>query len=148
MPIGTESLKRATAKRTNDEARAETVVPDAVIEAAIADVDYKREKSCPTLVESIKNRGLILPIVVVKDGDRLKVVDGTKRLNAARELGLTTIKVVAIDGDAKKIKAELKKFGKTERNASDCAPCSANLREVKFDAIKRLGDEEMPIYLL
>ncbi len=148
MPIGKDSVKRAvTAKKvakTETEATAYNMV-----EVSVADVSCRAAKACPALVNSVKENGVILPVVVIKDGDSLKLLDGAKRLNALKELKIPVVKAVVISGDVKKIKAELKK----------CAPesCAAkpaeeskplDVKEEKFGLIKRLGEDDFPVYLL
>lgn len=68
----------------------------------MADISYRSGKACPALAESIKENGVILPVILVKDGESLKVVDGAKRLNALKELGVTSVKAVILGDDAKK----------------------------------------------
>lgn len=143
MPIGKDSVKRAvTAKKTKKNST--SVNESVLIDVAIADISYKSSKACPVLVESVKKNGVLLPIVAVKDGETLKLVDGAKRLNALKETGATTVKAVLVDGDVKKIKAELKKFAPS----AACEENPVDLREQKFEAVKRLGESEMPVYLL
>lgn len=101
MSIGKDSVKRAAAtKKTakHAEKKAETTIA----EVAVADISYRSGKACPALAESIKENGVILPVILVKDGESLKVVDGAKRLNALKELGVTSVKAVILGDDAKK----------------------------------------------
>ena len=147
MAVGKDSLKRAVTKKKIEK---EEVKPlNAVVEASIKDIAYRPAKACPTLVQSIKENGMLLPIVVVKDGEALKVVDGAKRLNALRELGISVVKAVVIEGDAKKIKAELKKCGAScEIRKPEMAEAVGDVKEEKFTLIKKLGEDDFPVYLL
>ncbi len=147
MAVGKDSLKRAVTKKKIEK---EEVKPlNAVVEASIKDIAYRPAKACPTLVQSIKENGMLLPIVVVKDGEALKVVDGVKRLNALRELGISVVKAVVIEGDAKKIKAELKKCGAScEIRKPETAEAVGDVKEEKFTLIKKLGEDDFPVYLL
>lgn len=147
MPVGKDSLKRAVTKK---KAEKEEIKPqDVVVEVSVKDVSFRAAKACPTLVKSIKDNGVLLPIVVVKDGDSLKAVDGAKRLNALRDLGIPVVKAVVIDGDAKKIKAELKKCGVScEMKQNEAAVPCGDVKEEKFTLIKRLGEDDFPVYLL
>lgn len=50
------------------------------------------------MVESIKNYGVIVPIVVQKKGLKYEILSGHNRANAAREAGLTQIPTVIKEG--------------------------------------------------
>jgi ParB family chromosome partitioning protein len=50
------------------------------------------------MVESIKNYGVIVPIVVQKKGLKYEILSGHNRANAAREAGLNTIPTVVKEG--------------------------------------------------
>jgi len=78
-----------------------------------------------------------LPIVVT-GGEKFKVVDGAKRLNALAELGVKTVKAVVIDAEEKAVAAELKKYSEK----------AVDPREEKFRLIERLPTGDLPIYLL
>lgn len=150
MPIGKDSLKRAAiVKKTAKTEEKEQVT--AIAEVAVSDISYRAAKAYPVLVESIKNCGVLVPVVLAKDGDSLKVIDGAKRLNALKELGISVVKAVVLGGEAKKIKAELKKCGAspecTARTAESATP-AADVKEEKFVLIKRLGSDDFPVYLL
>lgn len=157
MSIGKDSVKRAAAtKKTakHTEKKAETTIA----EVAVADISYRSGKACPALAESIKGNGVILPVILVKDGESLKVVDGAKRLNALKELGVTSVKAVILGDDAKKVKAELKKCGQAADCATECSgkpvektvgtQSATDVKEEKFNLVKRLGDDDFPVYLL
>ena len=165
MSIGKDSVKRAAAtKKTakHTEKKAETTIA----EVAVADISYRSGKACPALAESIKENGVILPVILVKDGESLKVVDGAKRLNALKELGVTSVKAVVLGGDAKKVKAELKKCGRAAACAAECSDKpvetpsathvvtsaetqnAVDVKEEKFNLVKRLDDDDFPVYLL
>ena len=45
------------------------------------------------LEASIRHRGVMVPLIVRKSGNRFVVVDGERRLRAAREIGLSQIEV-------------------------------------------------------
>lgn len=53
------------------------------------------------MVESIKNYGVIVPIVVQKKGLKYEILSGHNRANAAREAGLNTIPTVIKEGLSK-----------------------------------------------
>ena len=157
MSIGKDSVKRAAAtKKTakHAEKKAETTIA----EVAVADISYRSGKACPALAESIKENGVILPVILVKDGESLKVVDGAKRLNAMKELGVTSVKAVILGDDAKKVKAELKKCGRAADCATECSgkpvekavgtQSATDVKEEKFNLVKRLDEDDFPVYLL
>lgn len=157
MSIGKDSVKRAAAtKKTakHAEKKAETTIA----EVAVADISYRSGKACPALAESIKGNGVILPVILVKDGESLKVVDGAKRLNALKELGVTSVKAVILGDDAKKVKAELKKCGRAADCATECSgkpvektvgtQSATDVKEEKFNLVKRLDENDFPVYLL
>lgn len=157
MSIGKDSVKRAAAtKKTakHAEKKAETTIA----EVAVADISYRSGKACPALAESIKGNGVILPVILVKDGESLKVVDGAKRLNALKELGVTSVKAVILGDDAKKVKAELKKCGRAADCATECSgkpvektvgtQSATDIKEEKFNLVKRLDEDDFPVYLL
>ncbi len=54
---------------------------------------YINDKNYKDLVESIRENGIIFPIIITKN---YKVIDGQKRINAARECGLKIIPVEII----------------------------------------------------
>ncbi len=56
-------------------------------------VDYNQEKLAD-LVASIKERGVLQPILVRKKDDRFEVIAGERRLKAARTIGLEEIPVI------------------------------------------------------
>lgn len=165
MSIGKDSVKRAAAtKKTakHAEKKAETTIA----EVAVADISYRSGKACPALAESIKGNGVILPVILIKDGESLKVVDGAKRLNALKELGVTSVKAVILGDDAKKVKAELKKCGRAADCATECSgkpaektagksvekavgtQSATDVKEEKFNLVKRLDEDDFPVYLL
>lgn len=61
------------------------------------------EDEMATLVESIKQHGLIQPIVVSKQGDIYQIVAGERRWRAAQLAGFTTIPVVIKDYSSEQI---------------------------------------------
>ena len=57
---------------------------------------FDKEK-IETLAQSIKDHGVIQPLVVVKNGDRYSIVAGERRWRAAKAAGITEIPVVVKD---------------------------------------------------
>jgi ParB family chromosome partitioning protein len=60
---------------------------------AIASEDPK----LPLLIDSIRQFGVLVPIVVARRGDRYFLVDGERRYTAAKTLGLPTVPAYIID---------------------------------------------------
>lgn len=52
------------------------------------------EKEMAGLIESIRENGILVPLMVVERNNRLEVVDGDRRLNAAWQAGVKQIPVV------------------------------------------------------
>lgn len=148
MPIGKDSVKRAVTAKKVAKPEFETTEYN-MVEVSVADISYRAAKACPVLVESVKENGVILPVVVIKDGDSLKLLDGAKRLNALKELKIPVVKAVVLNGDVKKIKAELKKCTPENCEAKPIEECKPlDVKEEKFELVKRLGEDDFPVYLL
>lgn len=55
------------------------------------------EQAIKELAESIKEHGLIQPIIVRKDGDKYTIIAGERRYRAAKSIGLKTIPAIVKD---------------------------------------------------
>ena len=141
MPVGKGSLKRVGLEKKSEII---TLTPNNVVEILVDGVVCKNVTDNKKTEESVKKYGVILPIIVEETAEGLKVVDGAKRVCALKTLGVKTVKAVVIS-DGKGISAELKKFEKTVKVAEKK---EKSIHEEKFDMVKRLGEEEMPVYLL
>lgn len=51
------------------------------------------------LIASIKEHGILQPLVVTKDGDKYELIAGERRLRASRTLGLKTVPVIVRDAN-------------------------------------------------
>lgn len=69
--------------------RIDKILPNPVQPRRVFEADEMR-----ALAESIREVGLIHPVVVVKSGDWFVLVDGERRYRACRSLGMTEIEVV------------------------------------------------------
>ncbi|MEK6375689.1 MAG: ParB/RepB/Spo0J family partition protein [Acidobacteriota bacterium] len=65
------------------------------------------ESSIDELARSVREHGIVQPLVVMRAGDRYKLIAGERRFRAAQKAGLTTVPVVVKDlvksGDALEI---------------------------------------------
>ena len=142
MSVGKGSLKRAATATATAPKNTGLAKNNEVVELEISSLKFKKEKENAAMLASVKAFGVLLPIVVVKDGDNLKVIDGAKRLTALCELGVKTVKAVVSESDGKKLSAELKKFKDDKKTVE-----KFDIHEEKFNAVKALGDD-LPVYLL
>lgn len=55
------------------------------------------------LTESVRQRGILQPIIVKRDGDRYLIMAGERRYRAARAAGLTVVPAIVRDDDANEI---------------------------------------------
>lgn len=60
------------------------------------------DASLNELMDSIKNYGIIQPLVVVKKGDNYELIAGERRLRASKEIGLKEVPVIVRDMDQQK----------------------------------------------
>lgn len=162
MAVGKGSLNRVVAKTKKSEIV--TLLPNNVVELDVSAITFKKVADNAGMTESVKAYGVILPIIVEDNNGKLKVIDGAKRLTALKELGVKTVKAVVVNADGKKVSGELKKFEPKQKVVEKVVEVEkivekvvekkvivkekANIHEEKFNVIKRLGEEEMPIYLL
>ncbi|MDD5071615.1 MAG: ParB/RepB/Spo0J family partition protein [Patescibacteria group bacterium] len=84
------------------------------------------------LVESIKEYGIIQPLVVTKKGDEYELIAGERRLRAAKNLGLKEVPVIVRDASSQR-KLEMALVENLQRE--DLNPIEAAL------AYKKLADE-------
>jgi ParB-like chromosome segregation protein Spo0J len=145
MAVGKGSLNRVSLK--NKKSEIVTLIPNNVVDIDVSAVSFKMVSDNEKMQESVKTFGVILPVIVEEGEKGLKVIDGAKRLTALKNLGVTTVKAVVINGNSKKVNAELKKFDKVEIIENNNVK-NDDLHEEKFNVIKRLGEDEMPVYLL
>ena len=55
------------------------------------------EASIEELARSVREHGIVQPLVVMRDGDRFKLIAGERRFRAAQKAGLTDVPVVVKD---------------------------------------------------
>ncbi|MBD3277961.1 MAG: ParB/RepB/Spo0J family partition protein [Candidatus Aegiribacteria sp.] len=85
-----------------------------------------------SLAESIRNQGILQPLVVRKKGGRFQLIAGERRLRAAMEAGLSTVPVVIRQADDQQMLA-LALVENIQRR--DLGPIE------KAEAFRRLSDE-------
>src|SRR5689334_14677345 len=55
------------------------------------------EQALVELAQSIREQGILHPLLAHKEGDRIVVDDGERRFRAAKVVGLTTVPVIVTD---------------------------------------------------
>ncbi|MBQ7373882.1 MAG: ParB-like nuclease domain-containing protein [Clostridia bacterium] len=159
MAVGKGSLNRVVAKSKKSEIV--TLLPNNVVDVEISAIKFSPIKENSLMDESVKAYGVILPVIVAEVDGGLKLIDGAKRLTALKKLGVKTVKAVVLK-ESKDVSKELKKFEKPEKVVEKIVekvvekvvvkkPTKTkkdDICEEKFSVIKRLGEEEMPVYLL
>ena len=83
-------------------------VTDIAIDSVYANPDQPRKhfdrEALAELAESIKKHGVIMPIIVNKDGDRFMIIAGERRFRASKIAGLKKIPVIVKNYDDRQIK--------------------------------------------
>ena len=129
---------------TANEDKKESSLRDLKLTQIIPDEDQPRrdfdQAELDALASSIKEHGVLQPIVVTKEGDKYKVVAGERRWRAATIAGLETIPAVVRSLDAqKRLEISLiENVQRTDLNAIEIATAYAKLK-TQFN----LSDEEV-----
>ena len=93
------------------------------------------EKALNTLAESIKNYGIINPILVRKKDDKYEIIAGERRFRAAQKIGLTEIPVIIKNANEQQM-AELALIENLERQGL------SPIEEAKsYEEIMRIGNQ-------
>ena len=83
-------------------------VTEIAIDSVYANPDQPRKHfdkaALEELAESIKRHGVIMPIIVNKNGDRHMIIAGERRFRASKMAGLKTIPVIVKNYDERQIK--------------------------------------------
>lgn len=89
------------------------------------------QKSLKELAKSIKEHGLLQPIVVVEDIDGFMLIAGERRLRASKIAGLDKIKAIVLDIDPKKFRevALIENIQREDLNPLDLAQSYKELIE-------------------
>lgn len=112
--------------------------------------DFKQAE-LETLAESIKEHGVLQPIVVTKEGDKYRIVAGERRWRASKIAGAETIPAIIRSLDAQK-RLELSLIENVQRedlNAIETATAYAKLKD-QFNmsseqVAKRVGKSESAV---
>lgn len=150
MAVGKSSLVRASKGLANQK----TIDKKAVLENVICDADissikYTTKKADEKLIKSIETYGVISPVIAVKDGENLVVIDGAKRIDALKTLNQATVKAVIVSGNLNSLKKEVSayKVEKLSGKAVEEKKVEEDLHEVKFKAVSGVYTE-LPFYLM
>jgi len=110
---------------------------DAIIELSLKDIQpnpyqprkYFDENSLLELGESIKNDGLIQPIVVTQDFDGYILIAGERRLRASKLVKLKTIRAIILNSDEQKMRqlALIENIQRDELNSIELAEAYSEL---------------------
>lgn len=110
---------------------------DSVVELSVKDIrpnpyqprKHFDEESLLELGESIKNDGLIQPVIVTEDVDGYVLIAGERRLRASKLLKLKTIKAIVLKSDEHKMRqfALIENIQRDELNSIELAYAYAEL---------------------
>ncbi len=112
------------------------------IEEIIATVGQPRkrfdEDRLKELAESIRQYGIIQPIVVKKEGDKYRIIAGERRFRAAQIAGLTELKAVIFSGEEDYHVALIENLQREDLNPIEIAEAYAEL-------VKRYGHTQQEL---
>ena len=110
------------------------------------------ESSIDELARSVKQHGIVQPLVVTRAGDRFKLIAGERRFRAAQKVGLRTVPVVVKDdlkaGDALQI-ALIENIQREDLNPMEEANAYHQLHQefglTQEEISKRVGKERSTV---
>jgi ParB family chromosome partitioning protein len=110
------------------------------------------EASIEELARSVREHGIVQPLVVTRSGDRYKLIAGERRFRAAQKAGLTTVPVVVkgdlTEGDALQI-ALIENIQREDLNPIEEAVAYHQLHEefglTQEEISKRVGKERSTV---
>ncbi len=137
---------------TAGEDKKESKLRDVKIDDIIPDEDQPRrnfkQDQLEALADSIREHGVLMPIVVTKEGDKYKIVAGERRWRASKIAGLDKMPVIIRTLDAQN-RLELSLIENVQRedlNAIEIATAYAKLKTQfnlsSADVAKRVGKSE------
>ena len=151
IPTGVDEFFDPTA----EEDKKESALCDLKLEDIVPDKDQPRRKfdeaQLASLAESIKENGVVEPIVVVKEGKKYQIVAGERRWRASKIAGKETIPAIVRTLDAQK-RLEMSLIENVQRedlNPIEIATVYAKFREQfnlsNAEIAKRVGKSESAI---
>lgn len=135
-----ETIEKVTKKTTKKQEKEDNVI-DRVIELNITEVEpmlnqprkvFDKEKM-QELTDSIRENGVIQPILVVKDANGYTIVAGERRWRAAKAAGLETIPAIIKDytDNKKKQVALIENIQREDLNVVEVAQAIRELMEIE-----------------
>lgn len=151
IPTGVDEFFDPTA----EEDKKESALCDLKLEDIVPDKDQPRRKfdeaQLASLADSIKENGVVEPIVVVKEGKKYQIVAGERRWRASKLAGKETIPAIVRTLDAQK-RLEMSLIENVQRedlNPIEIATVYAKFREQfnlsNAEIAKRVGKSESAI---
>ncbi len=140
---------------TKDEDRANSKLLEIKLGDIVPDEDQPRrrfsQEQLESLADSIREHGVLQPIVVIKEGRKYKIVAGERRWRASQIAGIETIPAIVRSLDAQN-RLELSLIENVQRedlNAIETATAYAKLKDqfnmTTKDVAKRVGKSEASI---
>lgn len=155
MPIGSASIRRATGAMNKTEKKAEKAA--FAVQTALADVSIDKitaalPQASEALVKSMKKYGQMVPVTLLSDGEKFRVLEGFGRIAAAKACGMTEVKAVVISLEGSGVTGAKKDLTAVykETVAAELAVAASeqeSIHEVKFKAARSVGSD-LPDYLL
>lgn len=156
MSIGNASIRRAAGAMKKQEEK--PAVPAFRVHREIAELPLSAidapafEGSTQELQKSVRKYGILLPVTVLREGERFLLADGAARIAAARALGLENVPAVVVEpegrGAASARKDALARVSARPAQAlSEELAVTDDIHEGKFEAIRSIGSD-LPPYLL
>ena len=132
---------------TIDDDKAVSQLKELPLEEVVRDENQPRrnfdDEALNALADSIREHGVLQPIVVTKEGDKYQIVAGERRWRAAKIAGLETIPAIVRTLDAQN-RLELSVIENAQRedlNAIELATAYAKLRDQFNMTAKEIGEK-------
>lgn len=155
MPIGSASIRRATGAMNKTEKKAEKAA--FAVQTALADVSIDKiavalPQAPEALVKSMKKYGQMVPVTLLSDGEKFRVLEGFSRIAAAKACGMTEVKAVVLSLEGSGVTGAKKDLTAVykETVAAELAVAASeqeSIHEEKFKAARSVGSD-LPDYLL
>ena len=155
MPIGSASIRRASGAMNKTEKKAEKAA--FAVQTALADVSIDKitgvlPQAPEALVKSMKKYGQMVPVTLLSDGEKFRVLEGFGRIAAAKACGMTEVKAVVLSLEGSGVTGAKKDLTAVykETVAAELAVAASeqeSIHEEKFKAARSVGSD-LPDYLL